>query len=97
MKVKIVLGTLFLLLGIGAFVFVLLQKPISVPLVSISAALAIFGALLLPNSGAGTALQTVSVTVKPFIPVFGGRRAGDPQVTTTGAADEPPGTKPPEP
>ena len=97
MKVKIALGVMFLVVGFGAFIFILLQKPISIPLAILTAGFAVFGALLLPNSGAGAALQTVSVTVRPFVPVFGGRREGDPQVTTTGVADDPPGTKPPEP
>lgn len=97
MKAKTVVGLLFLVMGIASFVFALLQTPISVPLVSITVGIAVLGALIVPNSGAGAALQTVSVTLAPYVPVFGGRRAGDPQVTTKGVEDDPPGTKPPEP
>ena len=41
-------------------------------------AVAVFGALLIPSSGAETALTVFGATVGSYLPKFGGKRAGDP-------------------
>jgi hypothetical protein len=82
MKRQTLLGLLFLLIGvvvIGAAVFpVLAHQPIAIwPLVA-GIALSVFGAWLIPSSGAGPVVNQIIVTLgNTNLPFLGGRRAGD--------------------
>lgn len=78
------IGILFLLLGIviiAAALAPVIQHPpaaIAVPILVAGIVVAIFGALIVPSSGAGPALAKIVVVVGPYMPFAGpGRRAGE--------------------
>lgn len=79
------LGLVFLLVGlalIGVAVLPVVPAPhtahVALTPLFIGVAFSIFGALLIPSSGAQTALTVIVTTAAPYIPRFGGQRAGDP-------------------
>lgn len=80
------IGLLFLLIGIiitGVSLLPALQHPPASPLITIliiGIAVSVFGALLVPSSHAETALKSLTVIIAPYVPRFGGSRAGDPPV-----------------
>lgn len=72
------LGLVFLIAGLVVLLLALTATPISVTLVLIGVGVAVFGAILIPSSGAAPALQSIFVVISPYIPRIGGQRAGDP-------------------
>lgn len=83
MKRQAVLGVVFLALGvlviIAAIWPVLSHQPIALwPLVA-GIAVAVFGAWLIPSSGAGTVVNQMIVSLgNTNLPLVGGRRSNDP-------------------
>lgn len=72
-----VIGLVFLLAGLTVLGFALAQHPIPLAILLTGVGVAVLGALIIPASGAYPAFQQIVVTVAPYVPFVGGRRAGD--------------------
>ena len=86
-----IIGILFLLIGLAivavvlapVFVAIKAHAPFAAPSVTlliIGLAVLVFGALLIPFSGAGGAASSLLVIAGPYIPTFG-RRVGSGEVS----------------
>lgn len=90
------IGIVFLGLGlfligtaVAPVVIGMLEHPVTHADVTLSVlfvglAVSLFGALLIPFSGAAPALQVFVTLAAPYIPKLGGNRAGDPPAPPTG-------------
>lgn len=76
------LGWLFLLVGLALTALAVLpathRQPVSFAFVALGVGVALFGAYLLPSSGAPVAVQQIITVLGPYVPLIGGRRASDP-------------------
>ena len=82
MRRQTILGVLFLIVGLALIVLAALpaiqRQPVSFAFLALAVAVAVFGAWLLPSSGAPAAVQQIITVVGPYVPRLGGARAGDP-------------------
>lgn len=79
----LVIGVLLILLAVSPVIIGLLSKPrvhgdVSLAFLAIGVSVAVFGAWLVPSSGAGPVVQQIITVAGPYIPRIGGSRAGDP-------------------
>jgi len=79
-KSDIFIGSLFIIVGFILVGFGLLH-PVTKWLVLLGVGVAVFGALVFPSRGTKPALQTIVVAIGS-LPIFGGRRVGDPPAST---------------
>lgn len=78
--VGMLVGLALVAVGVGVLVKELQVPPVHTAHVYISTGLIFFGALLVVPSVVTGSIRDIIVYVGPYIPVLGGRRAGDPPV-----------------
>lgn len=73
-----ILGVLFLAIGIAVLTVGLGNTPVDKFVTVLGLAIAIFGAVMIPSSGAGDAAQKFVTVFGAYIPRVGGSRPADP-------------------